>query len=145
MKLQDQVALVTGGSRGIGRAIVKALAAEGAKVGFVYKGNQTAAESLAQEVVQAGGMALALQGDVGNPDTAPACVDRFEKEWGRLDILVNNAGIIRDALFIRMEPEAWDGVLKTNLGGGYHFCRAVAYPSMKVRRGLIINISSDAA
>ena len=145
MRLQDQVALVTGGSRGIGRAIVKALATEGAKVGFVYKGNQTAAESLLEEVRQIGGMALALQGDVGNPDTAPGCVDRLEKEWGRLDILVNNAGIIRDDLFIRMEPEAWEGVLKTNLGGVYHFCRAVAYPFMKQRRGRIINISSVAA
>jgi 3-oxoacyl-[acyl-carrier protein] reductase len=145
MKLRDQVALVTGGSRGIGRAIVKALAAEGAKVGFVYKGNQMAAESLAQEIIQAGGMALTLQGDVGNPDTAPACVERLEKEWGRLDILVNNAGIIRDDLFIRMEPEAWKSVLDTNLGGAYHFCRAVAYPFMKQRRGRIINISSVVA
>jgi 3-oxoacyl-[acyl-carrier protein] reductase len=145
MRLQDQVALVTGGSRGIGRAIVKALAAEGAKVGFVYKGNQTAADSLVEEVRQAGGTALALQGDVANPATAPACVDRLEKEWGRLDILVNNAGIIRDDLFIRMEPEAWEGVLNTNLGGAYHFCRAVAYAFMKQRRGRIINISSVAA
>ena len=145
MRLQDQVALVTGGSRGIGRAIVKALAVEGAKVGFVFKGNQAAADALVQEVGQAGGMALALQGDVANPDTAPACVDRLEKEWGRLDILVNNAGIIRDDLFIRMEPEAWESVLKTNLGGVYHFCRAVAYSFMKQRRGRIINISSVAA
>jgi len=145
MRFQDQVALVTGGSRGIGRAIVKALAAEGAKVGFVFKGNQAAADSLVHEVAQAGGMALALQGDVGNPELAPACVDRLEKEWGRLDILVNNAGIIRDDLFIRMEPDAWDNVLKTNLGGAYHFCRAVAYPFMKQRRGRIINISSVAA
>ena len=145
MRLQDQVALVTGGSRGIGRAIVKALAVEGAKVGFVFKGNQAAADSLVQEVGLAGGMALALQGDVGNADTARACVDRLEKEWGRLDILVNNAGIVRDDLFIRMEPEAWESVLKTNLGGVYHFCRAVAYPFMKQRRGRIINISSVAA
>src|SRR6266852_2085917 len=145
MRLQDQVALVTGGSRGIGRAIVKALTAEGAKVGFVFRGNQAAADSLVQEVAQGGGLALALHGDVASPETAPACVDRLEKEWGRLDILVNNAGIIRDDLFIRMEPEAWDSVFKTNLGGVYHFCRAVAYPFMKQRRGRIINISSVAA
>src|SRR5438034_11715266 len=145
MRLQDQVALVTGGSRGIGRAIVKALAVEGAKVGFVFKGNQAAADALVQEVGQAGGMALALQGDVAIPDTAPACVDRLVKEWGRLDILVNNAGIIRDDLFIRMEPEAWQSVLATNLGGVYNFCRAVAYTLMKQRHGRIINISSIAA
>ncbi len=145
MRLQDQVALVTGGSRGIGRAIVKALAGEGAKVGFVYRGNQAAADSLVQEVTQAGGTALGLQGDVANPETAPACFERLEKDWARIDILVNNAGIIRDDLFIRMEPEAWANVLNTNLGGVYHFCRAVAYTLMKQRRGRIINISSIAA
>ncbi len=73
------------------------------------------------------------------------CVERLQKEWGRLDILVNNAGIIRDDLFIRMEPEAWNSVLQTNLGGAYSFCRAVAYTLLKQRRGRIINISSVAA
>jgi 3-oxoacyl-[acyl-carrier protein] reductase len=145
MRLQDQVALVTGGSRGIGRAIVKALAGEGAKVGFVYRGNQAAADSLIKELAQSGGMALGLQGDVARSETASGCVERIEKEWGRLDILVNNAGIIRDDLFIRMEPEAWDSVLDTNLGGVYHFSRAVSYTLMKQRRGRIINISSVAA
>src|SRR5215470_605992 len=145
MRLKDQVALVTGGSRGIGRAIVKSLAYEGAKVGFVFRGNQAAADTLIQEVTQAGGTALGLQGDVANPKTATECVERLEKEWGRLDILVNNAGIIRDDLFIRMEPEAWESVLGTNLGGTYQFCRAVAFPFMRQRRGRIINVSSVAA
>jgi 3-oxoacyl-[acyl-carrier protein] reductase len=145
MRLKDQVALVTGGSRGIGRAIVKALAAEGAKVGFVFRGNQAAADSLVQELAQAGGTALALQGDVSSAEAAQGCVDRLEKEWGRFDILVNNAGIIKDDLFVRMEPETWQGVLNTNLGGTYNFCRAVAYTLMKQRRGRIINISSIAA
>jgi 3-oxoacyl-[acyl-carrier protein] reductase len=145
MRLKDQVALVTGGSRGIGRGIVKAFAAEGAKVAFVYKGNQEAADSLVKEVSQADGTALALRGDVAVSQTAEECVSRLEKEWGRLDILVNNAGIIRDDLFIRMEPEAWQSVLETNLGGTYNFCRAVAYTLMKQRRGRIINISSVAA
>jgi 3-oxoacyl-[acyl-carrier protein] reductase len=111
----------------------------------VYKGNQAAADTLIQEIAQTGGTALALQGDVSRPDVAPACVERLEKEWGRLDVLVNNAGIIRDDLFIRLEPEAWESVLNTNLGGVYHFCRAVAYPFMKQRRGRIINISSVVA
>src|SRR5437868_3686419 len=126
MRLKEQVALVTGGSRGIGRAIVKAFAAEGARVAFVYRGNQAAAESLVQELAQAGGTALALQADVTDAAAAPGCAERVEKEWGRLDILVNNAGVIRDDLFVRMEPEAWQSVLQTNLGGTYNFCRAVA-------------------
>src|SRR5437764_7621732 len=125
MRLKDQVALVTGGSRGIGRAIVKAFATEGAKVAFVYRGNQAAADSLVQEVTQAGGTALALQADVTDMNAAQQSAERVEKEWGRLDILVNNAGIIRDDLFVRMEPDAWQSVLQTNLGGTYNFCRAV--------------------
>jgi 3-oxoacyl-[acyl-carrier protein] reductase len=145
MRLQEQVALVTGGSRGIGRGIVKAFAAEGARVAFVYRGNQEAATSLVQEVKQTGGAALALQADVTDQAAAEQCVERAENEWGRFDILVNNAGIIRDDLFVRMEPEAWQEVLNTNLGGTYHFCRAVAYTLMKQRRGRIINISSVAA
>jgi len=145
MKLKDQVALVTGGSRGIGRAIVQAFAAEGAKVGFVYRGNQAAADALVQEVTAAGGASLALQADVAEAAAAQACVERIEKEWGRFDILVNNAGIIRDDLFVRMEPDAWQSVLQTNLGGTYNFCKAVAYTLMRQRRGRIINISSVAA
>src|SRR5580658_2277837 len=99
MRLKDQVALVTGGSRGIGRGIVKAFAAEGAKVGFVYLGSQAAAESLVQEVTQSGGVIKALQADVTKIEDAQRCADDVQKAWGRLDILVNNAGIIRDDLF----------------------------------------------
>jgi 3-oxoacyl-[acyl-carrier protein] reductase len=145
MKLKDQVALVTGGSRGIGRGIVKAFAAEGAKVAFVYKGSQAAAEALVAEIQQSGGTTLALQADVSDAGAVQGVVDRVEKEWGRLDILVNNAGIIRDDLFVRMEPDVWKNVLDTNLGGTFNFCKAVAYTLMKQRRGRIINISSVAA
>lgn len=145
MRLKDQVALVTGGSRGIGRGIVKALAAEGAKVAFVYRGSQDAANALVQEITAAGGTALALQGDVTKLEAAQQIAERVEKEWGRLDILVNNAGVIHDDLFVRLEPEHWNQVLQTNLGGTYNFCRAVAYSMMKQRRGRIINISSVAA
>jgi 3-oxoacyl-[acyl-carrier protein] reductase len=153
MRLKDQVAIVTGGSRGIGRAIVKAFAAEGAKVAFIYRGNQQAAGALVAEVAggEPGVLApgeqriLALQADVSKLEEATRCAEQVEKEWGRIDILVNNAGVIKDDLFVRMEPEAWQTVLQTNLGGAFNFCKAVAYTMMKQRRGRIINISSVAA
>jgi 3-oxoacyl-[acyl-carrier protein] reductase len=145
MILKDQVALVTGGSRGIGRAIVKALAAEGAKVAFVYRGSKEAADSLVQEVGQASGTAKAWQVDVVDAGAAQSCAEQVEKDWGKIDILVNNAGVIRDDLFVRMEPEAWNTVLQTNLGGVFNFCKAVAYSMMRARRGRIINVSSVAA
>src|SRR5205807_10086009 len=103
MRLKDQVAIVTGGSRGIGRAICKAFAGEGAKVACIYRGNQTAAEALVQEVLQSGGVAQSLQCDVSDHAEAQKVAERVEKEWGRLDILVNNAGVIKDDLFVSME------------------------------------------
>src|SRR5262245_32330208 len=103
MRLKDQVAIVTGGSRGIGRAVVQAFAREGARVAVVYKGSQQAAEALVGELTGAGGAAIAVQGDVADPAFAPKCVERVLTEWGRIDILVNNAGVIRDGLFVRME------------------------------------------
>jgi 3-oxoacyl-[acyl-carrier protein] reductase len=145
MRLQGQVALVTGGSRGIGRAIVQAFAVEGAKVAVVYRGSREAADSLVQEVRQGGGTAVAVQTDVTDGSAVQRCVEQVEKELGPIDILVNNAGVIKDDLFVRMEPEAWQAVLQTNLGGVYNFCRAVAYPMMKRRAGRIINVSSIAA
>jgi 3-oxoacyl-[acyl-carrier protein] reductase len=145
MRLKDQVALVTGGSRGIGRGVVKAFAAEGAKVAFVYRGSKEAADALAAEVAQSGGTTLALQCDVTRPEDVQQCVERVEKEWGPVNVLVNNAGIIHDDLFVRLEPENWNKVLQTNLGGVYNFCRGVAYSMMRQRKGRIINISSVAA
>ena len=145
MKLKDRVALVTGGSRGIGRGIAKALAAEGAKVAFIYRGSQESAQSLAQEVHTAGCIAKAYQCDVTKAQEVEKVVQEIEKEWGQVNILVNNAGIIHDDLFVRLEPEKWQAVLETNLGGTYNFCRAVAYSMMKQRKGRIINISSVAA
>jgi 3-oxoacyl-[acyl-carrier protein] reductase len=146
MLLQDKVALVTGGSRGIGRAIVLALAKEGAKVAFVYRGSEEAAAQLVAELKQSEGSAQAIQGDVAQPDTATRIVEKVLSEWGRIDILVNNAGIIRDGLFVRMSPAEWEAVLATNLGGTFHFCRAVAAQmALKQRSGRIINISSVAA
>lgn len=146
MTLKDQVALVTGGSRGIGKAIVQALAREGAKVAFVYKGSKDAAESLQAEIAQAGGAAKAVQGDVADPEAAKRIVADVLTEWGRVDILVNNAGVIRDGLFVRMDADAWKSVLTTNLDGTFYFCRAVAEQmALKQRSGRIINVSSVAA
>jgi 3-oxoacyl-[acyl-carrier protein] reductase len=144
--LHDRTALVTGGSRGIGRAVVQALAAAGAKVAFVYRGNQNAAESLVTDVTTSGGTALALQGDVADPATAPRCVAEVLEKWGRVDILVNNAGVIRDGLFVRMDADAWNQVIQTNLNGTFHFCRAVVEAmALRQRYGRIINVSSVAA
>jgi 3-oxoacyl-[acyl-carrier protein] reductase len=146
MLLKDQVALVTGGSRGIGKAVVQALATEGAKVAFVYKGSQAAAEQLQQEVTAAGGVAKAVQADVADPAAAKRVVDGVLADWGRVDILVNNAGVIRDGLFVRMEPDAWKAVLSTNLDGTFYFCRAVAEQmALRQRSGRIVNVSSVAA
>lgn len=145
MRLKDQVAIVTGGSRGIGRGIVKALAAEGAKVAFIYKGSQAAAESLVLEVTQAGGTARAHQGDVTDFAEAPKIVEAVEAEWGPVNILVNNAGVIRDGLLVGMKLEEWNTVIQTNLGGTFNFCHAVAMKLARQRKGRIINISSVAA
>src|SRR5947209_13699516 len=144
--LANQTALVTGGSRGIGRATVKALAGAGAKVAFVYRGNREAADLLVKEITDAGGAILAMQGDVADPEAAPRCVGTVLEQWGRLDILVNNAGVIRDGLFVRMDADAWNTVINTNLNGTFHFCRAAVEPMVfKQRYGRIINVSSVAA
>lgn len=146
MQLAERVALVTGGSRGIGRAIVKALAADGAKVAFVFRGSQEHADSLVKELTSNGGVALAIQGDVAEPGVAAKIVERVVNELGRLDVLVNNAGIIRDGLFVRMNDADWDDVIATNLRGTYAFCRAaVEQMALRQRFGRIINVSSVAA
>src|SRR5947209_2459271 len=146
MRLKDQVALVTGGARGIGRGISEAFAAEGAKVGIVYRGSQKAAEELVAAIQAKGGNAIALQADVADFEAAKAAAAKVIETFGRLDILVNNAGIVHDELFIKMEVENWLKVLATNLGGVFNFCKAVAYdPMLRQRRGRIINISSVAA
>lgn len=146
MLLKDQVALVTGGSRGIGRGIVLTLAREGAKVNFVYHSNTDAANALVREVVAAGGWAKAIQADVADPAAADAVVGGVLAEHGRVDILVNNAGVIRDKLFLRMDAEDWNAVINTNLTGTFAFCKAVAQPmAFKQRSGRIVNVSSIAA
>lgn len=145
MRLEGKTALVTGGSRGIGRACVEALAAEGAAVAFVYQSKQAAAEELAAHLQAAGRSVRALQADVRDAARAEQLVETLVGEWQKLDILVNSAGIIRDGLFAMMAPDEWRDVVETNLGGTYNYCRAVVRPMMSARRGTIVNISSVAA
>jgi 3-oxoacyl-[acyl-carrier protein] reductase len=146
MTLKDQVAIVTGGSRGIGKAIVLALAKEGAKVAFVYRGSADAAKALEVVIAAAGGAAKAHQADVADPAAAERVVEAVLAEWSRVDILVNNAGVIRDKLFLQMEAEDWNAVIGTNLTGAFGFCKAVARQmAFKQRSGRIINVSSVAA
>lgn len=143
---ENQCALVTGGSRGIGRAVVQALAAGGAKTAFVYRGNKDAADGLCRDLTEAGGTIMALQADVADPGAGAKCVSAVIEAWGRLDILVNNAGVIRDGLFVRMDDDAWRAVLSTNLDGTMRFCRAAIEPmALRQRFGRIINVSSVAA
>ena len=146
MTLKDQVAIVTGGSRGIGRAVVLALAREGTRVAFVYKGSTEAAQALEAEAAAAGLVAKAHQADVADPAAGDRVVAAVLADWGRVDILVNNAGVIRDKLFVQLEADDWNTVIGTNLNGVFAFCKAVSKQMVfKQRSGRIINVSSIAA
>ncbi|QDU39724.1 3-oxoacyl-[acyl-carrier-protein] reductase FabG [Maioricimonas rarisocia] len=145
MRLSGRVALVTGGSRGIGRAIVEALAREGAKVAFVYRSNKDAADQLVADLATDQREAIALQADVANTEEVDKVVTEVLEKWERIDILVNNAGITRDGLLATMEPDNWHSVIETNLTSVYNFCHAVMRPMMSQRSGRIINMSSVSA
>jgi 3-oxoacyl-[acyl-carrier protein] reductase len=145
MRFQGKTALVTGGSRGIGRACVERLAAEGAQVAFVYQSNQQAAESLVAQLRSTGGEVTALQADVRDLARAHQIVDELIDRWQRLDVLVNSAGIVADGLLGAMTKEQWQNVIETNLGGTYNYCHAVTQPMMMQRSGSIVNLSSTAA
>jgi 3-oxoacyl-[acyl-carrier protein] reductase len=140
--LTGKTALVTGASRGIGRAIAIALAEAGADVAINYAGNEAAAAETARAVEAAGRRALVLQGDVGKLAEFEAMVERVIETFGKLDILVNNAGITRDNLIMRMKEEEFDIVIETNLKGVFNGLKAAVRPMMKQRYGRIINISS---
>ena len=124
MQLEGKIALVTGASRGIGKAIAVALAAAGADVAVNYAGNKAAAEAVAAEIEAMGRKVLLLQGDVAKLEVCTEMIDAVIKEFGRIDILVNNAGITRDNLLMRMKEEDWDAVLNTNLKGVFN-CTSV--------------------
>jgi len=140
--LTDKVALVTGGSRGIGRSICVELAREGAKVIVNYAGSQAAAEETLAQIKALGGDGILVQGDVSKTEDAEKLVEAAVGAFGRLDILVNNAGITRDNLLIRMKEEDWDAVLNTNLKGVFLCTKAAAKVMMKQRYGRIVNIAS---
>jgi 3-oxoacyl-[acyl-carrier protein] reductase len=143
--LTDKVALVTGGSRGLGRAIALALAQQGADVGVNYRGNADAAAEVVTQIRTMGRAAIAIQGDTSaGREACEAIVKAAIDEFGKVDILVNNAGITRDNLLMRMDAEEWESVIDTNLSGPFWMTRAIARPMLKARAGRIINMSSVA-
>ena len=140
--LAGKVALITGGSRGIGRAIALRLAGQGADIAFSYRGNEAAAKATVADLEALGRRAVAIQGDVRDPESADAVVKAALEAFGKVDILVNNAGITRDDLIMRMSEENWRDVLETNLFGAFWTTKAVTRPMLKARSGRIINITS---
>lgn len=143
--LTGKAALVTGGSRGLGRAIALAMAEQGADVAINFRGNAEAAEQVAGQVRELGRRAVTVQGDTAAGREACDAIARAAiEELGPIHILVNNAGITRDNLLMRMDAEEWDAVIGTNLSGPFWMTRAMARPMMKARGGRIINMSSAA-
>ncbi len=140
--LTDRVAIVTGGSRGIGRAISIALAGAGATVVINYRGNTAAAEETIAAITASGGKAIAIQADVANGDDVKRLFSEVTAAYGRIDILVNNAGITRDTLMMRMKDDDWDAVLDTNLKSQFLTTRAAISTMVRARYGRIINITS---
>ncbi len=144
MKLQDRTAIVTGASGGIGRAIALQLAAEGAIVVCNYRSSKQRAEQVVQSIIDAGGRALSMQGDVKSLAEMEKMAAAVIEQLGRIDILVNNAGINKDDLILSMSEQAWREVLETNLYGAFNCIKAVAQQMMFQKKGRIINISSVA-
>jgi 3-oxoacyl-[acyl-carrier protein] reductase len=142
MVLAEQVAIVTGGSRGIGRATALTLGKAGAKVVVNYLHQERAAQEVVTLIERQGGQALALKADVSCQSEAQALVEKALEAFGRVDILVNNAGITRDNLSLRMKPEEWEAVLHTNLTGVFFCCQAALKPMLRQKSGRIINVTS---
>jgi 3-oxoacyl-[acyl-carrier protein] reductase len=142
LDLSGQTALVTGGSRGIGRAVVEALARAGARVAFTYRSSADEADALAAALATEGLETMAIASDAADPVEAERVVARVTGEWGRLDVLVNIAGINRDRLMLRMTEDDWDAVIGTNLKSVFGYSKA-AYPvMMRQRSGRIVNMTS---
>jgi 3-oxoacyl-[acyl-carrier protein] reductase len=141
-QFEGRSAIVTGGTRGIGKAIVLELARRGANVAFNYSRSADEAEALRGEVEALGVKAFAAQCDVADTERVAAYVGEVKDAFGGLDFLVNNAGITRDQLILRMKEDDWDAVIDTNLKGAWNFCKAALRPIMKSEHGAIVNISS---
>ncbi|MDN5708650.1 MAG: 3-oxoacyl-[acyl-carrier-protein] reductase [Planococcus sp. (in: firmicutes)] len=141
-KLTGKTAIVTGASRGIGAAIARRFAEEGANIVVNYSGSQDKAEAVVAEIEQAGGKAIAVKANVADADAVKAMADAAMKEFGSIDILINNAGITRDNLMMRMKEDEWDDVINTNLKGVFLCTKAVTRQMMKQRAGRIVNIAS---
>jgi 3-oxoacyl-[acyl-carrier protein] reductase len=141
-ELEGRVALVTGGSRGIGAAVCTELGAAGAEVVVNYASSADAAEAVCERIRAAGGSATAVAGDISSPEGAAALVSQVESEVGPIAILVCNAGITRDNLIMKLSDDDWRAVVDTNLGGAFFTCRAVARPMLKRRGGAIVTMSS---
>ncbi len=142
--LAEKVAIVTGGSRGIGASVALSLAEVGAKVAVNYARSADAAETIVKKITDAGGEAIALQADVSQAEDADRLIQQTKEKFGRIDILVNNAGITRDTLLIRMKPEDWQAVIDLNLTGVFLCTKAVSKIMLKQKSGRIINITSVA-
>lgn len=145
MGLEDKVALVTGGSRGIGKAIVWELVRQGCKVGVNYVDfdqNREQSEELVSLIHEAGGEALAVKGNVADAAEVETMVQEMIKHFGKIDILVNNAGITKDNLLMRMKEEDWDAVININLKGTFNCCKSVVKLMMKQKYGKIVNVAS---
>lgn len=142
MKLEGRVALVTGGSRGIGRAVCTTLAAEGAAVAVNYRSGEAQAAEVVKEIEAAGGKAVAVQGDVSEYEDAERVVQETVDKLGALHILVNNAGIARDLLIFNMAPNDWLDVMRVNFGGTFNCTKAAMQQFMGQREGSIVNVSS---
>ncbi|MEU3899945.1 3-oxoacyl-ACP reductase FabG [Streptomyces sp. NPDC045251] len=138
------IALVSGGSRGIGRAIVLRLAQDGYDVAFCYRSNEDAAERLVKEAAESGTRVTATRCDVADPEDVRDWYARAERELGPVDAAVTSAGITRDRPLVLMPEDDWNQVLRTNLDGVYHVCRAAAFSMSKRRSGTIVNLSSVA-
>ena len=144
MRLKDKVAVVTGASRGIGRAIAERLASEGAKVVVNHRASAEQAEEAVKAIREQGGEAVAMQADVSDFQQAHELMQAITKEFGRIDVLVNNAGTTRDTLLMMMRESDWDLVIDTNLKSVFNCCKAVARGMVRQRSGRIINITSVA-
>ena len=142
MSLQGKCAMVTGGSRGIGRAVCLELARQGARVAVNYAGNAAAAEETVKACQDLGAEAFAIQADVADAAACDAMVKEVLARFGRVDILVNNAGVTRDGLMLTMKESDWDTVLDTNLKGAFQCMKAVYRPMMKQKYGRVVNLSS---